>query len=94
MTWDINDMMTLFLCYSEVAYDQALLARYRKALDTAVKIATVHNVTPIKGTTLIYVNLDSRSMNRPCTSARGLGKPRQVGAKLTSWENNSIVLFS
>ena len=69
-------MSCMYTC-SEVPYDTNLLARYRKALDTSVKIATVHNVPPIRGTTIIYVNL-SCSMNRPCTSAKGLGKPRQV----------------
>ncbi|XP_064629950.1 telomerase protein component 1-like [Lineus longissimus] len=59
----------------EVPYDLALLTRYKKALDSAVKIATVHNVTPIKGTTVIFCHL---GLNMPCTSARGLGAPRTV----------------
>ena len=54
-----------------------MLQRYRKALDTSVKIATVHNVTPISGTTVILANVGVQ-MNRPCSSARGLGKPRTV----------------
>ncbi len=61
----------------EVLYDKALLDRYRKALDTAVKIATVHNIDPIPGTTVIFCNLGYH-MNRPCTAAKGLGKPRMV----------------
>lgn len=38
------------------AFDPSLLTRYRKALDTALKIATSHNVKPIKGRTLIIMN--------------------------------------
>ena len=54
-------------------YDSALINRYRKALDKSVKIATVHNVKPIKGKTIIFANVGI-SMFRPCTSAKGLGK--------------------
>ncbi|XP_013407026.1 telomerase protein component 1 isoform X1 [Lingula anatina] len=61
----------------EVPFDPPLLNRYRKALDTAIKIATTYNVQPIKGTTVIFCNL-GKTMNRPCTAAKGLGKPRQV----------------
>ncbi|XP_064601394.1 LOW QUALITY PROTEIN: telomerase protein component 1-like [Liolophura sinensis] len=62
---------------SEVPFDLKLLGRYRKALDTAVKIATVYNVQPIKGRTLILCDVGSQ-MELPCTAARGLGKPRQL----------------
>ncbi|XP_012935535.1 telomerase protein component 1 [Aplysia californica] len=62
---------------TEVPYDKALLQRYRKALDTAVKIATVHNVQPIKGRTILLCDI-SQKMNKPCSSARGLGKPRTL----------------
>ena len=57
--------------------DKAILQRYRTALDNALKIATNYNVKPIPGSTLILCNVGS-NMNRPCTSARGLGKPRTV----------------
>ena len=57
--------------------DTALLQRYRTALDNALKIATCYNVKPISGSTLILCNVGS-NMDRPCTSARGLGKPRTV----------------
>ena len=57
--------------------DKSLLQRYRTALDNALKIATNYNVKPIPGSTLILCNVGS-NMNRPCTSARGLGKPRTV----------------
>ncbi|XP_033107315.1 telomerase protein component 1-like [Anneissia japonica] len=58
-------------------YDVVILERYRKALDTAVKIATCYNVSPIPGRTMIFLNVGA-SMNKPCTSARGLGKPKTV----------------
>lgn len=70
-------LFLLLLC-SEVPFDLKLLGRYRKALDTAVKIATVYNVQPIKGRTVIFCDIGSQ-MELPCTAARGLGKPRQVG---------------
>ena len=63
--------------FREVPYDKPLIKRYRKALDTAVKIATVHNVQPIKGRTVIFCDI-GKEMEIPCTAARGLGKPRLV----------------
>ena len=57
--------------------DLGLLQRYRSALDSALKIATCYNVKPISGSTLILCNVGA-NMNRPCTAARGLGKPRTV----------------
>lgn len=59
------------------AIDPKLIQRYRTALDNALKIATVYNVKPISGSTLILCNVGS-NMERPCTAARGLGKPRTV----------------
>lgn len=57
--------------------DPKLLQRYKTALDTALKIATCYNVKPIGGSTLILCNVGS-NMDRPCTAAKGLGKPRKV----------------
>lgn len=57
--------------------DTKLLEQYRSALDNALKIATCYNVKPISGSTLILCNVGS-NMARPCTAARGLGKPKQV----------------
>jgi telomerase protein component 1 len=45
---------------------------YRKALDTAVKLATTHNVAPIKGSTVVFCNV-SKDSKKNCGSARGLG---------------------
>ncbi|XP_052772400.1 telomerase protein component 1-like [Mya arenaria] len=61
----------------ETPFDSGIINRYRKALDTAVKIATVYNVAPIRGRTLILCNVSS-AMDAPCTAARGLGKPRTM----------------
>ena len=57
--------------------DTNLLQKYKTALDSALKIATCYNVKPISGTTLILCNV-GKNMDRPCTAARGLGKPRKV----------------
>ena len=46
-----------------------------QALDESVKIATRFNVKPIPGTTIVFCNV-SDSMRTPCSSAKGLGKPR------------------
>ncbi len=66
-------------CFLGCSYmpPEALINRYRKALDAAVKTATVYNVKPIRGTTLLFCCVDD-AMRIPCTSAKGLGKPRQV----------------
>ncbi|KAL4232139.1 hypothetical protein ACF0H5_009714 [Mactra antiquata] len=61
----------------ETPFDTNLLNRYKKALDTSVKLATVYNVSPIRGTTVILCDVGS-NMNTPCTAARGLGKPRTM----------------
>ena len=57
--------------------DVELVRRYRTALDNALKISTCYNVKPISGSTLILCNVGS-NMERPCTAARGLGRPRTV----------------
>ena len=63
--------------YREVPFDLPLLDRYKKALDTAVKIATTYNVTPIHGSSIVFVNISSE-MSLSCSSGKGLGAPRQV----------------
>ena len=54
-----------------------MIQRYRKALDTAVKIATVYNVQPIKGKSIVLCDI-GLNMDVNCTSARGLGKAIKV----------------
>ncbi|XP_047145181.1 telomerase protein component 1 isoform X1 [Hydra vulgaris] len=38
-------------------YNQAILDRYKKALDSAMKISTVYNIEPISGTTFIVIDI-------------------------------------
>jgi len=71
-----SELLTVVHC-REVPYDKALLERYRKALDRAVQLATIYNVDPIPGTTLILCDLGP-AMQQPCASAKGLGKPWTV----------------
>jgi telomerase protein component 1 len=59
-----------------------LFQEYREALDTAVKIATVHNIKPIYGTTLVLCSA-SQEMRSGCNTAKGMGaikKLNEVGA--------------
>ena len=58
--------------------DPNLIQKYKNALDVALKIATYHNVKPISGITLVLCNSGKTMYEKPCTSARGLGKPRTV----------------
>jgi len=53
--------------------EPGLFAKYREALDTAVKHATTHNVKPIRGATVVFCNTSS-GMHTQCSTARGLGK--------------------
>ncbi|XP_074640264.1 telomerase protein component 1-like isoform X2 [Tubulanus polymorphus] len=61
----------------ETKFDLSLIQRYRKALDTAVKIATTFNVKPIKGTTLIFADVNN-TKDQDCRSFKGCGKKRMM----------------
>ncbi|KAL5022413.1 hypothetical protein ScPMuIL_001568 [Solemya velum] len=61
----------------ETLYDVSIISRYRKALDTAVKIATTYNVQPIRGRTVILCEFGDY-MKSPCSQAKGLGKTRTL----------------
>ena len=64
--------------------DQALIEKYKEALDTAVKFATIHNVKPIRGSTVVFCSV-SDSMKNACKTAKGLGavnKLQEVGILL------------
>jgi telomerase protein component 1 len=54
-----------------------IIGRYCQALETAVKIATRHNVKPIRGRTVIFFHVGDHG-ERPCTSFKGIGKPRTL----------------
>lgn len=61
-----------------------LIQKYKAALDTAVKIATVHNVKPIRGSTVVFCSA-SKSMREGAISARNVGRAKtnvEVGALL------------
>eukprot|EP01116_Phalansterium_solitarium_P003943 TRINITY_DN1478_c0_g1_i1.p2 TRINITY_DN1478_c0_g1~~TRINITY_DN1478_c0_g1_i1.p2 ORF type:complete len:706 (+),score=379.58 TRINITY_DN1478_c0_g1_i1:128-2245(+) len=53
--------------------DEPLIARYRDALDTAIRIATVHNLVPIEGNTAVFIDV-SGSMSCQVHSAGKMGK--------------------
>ena len=90
-TYDFHQLLISFclsqiwigICGREVPYDKELLERYRKALDRAVQLATIHNIQPIPGTTVILCDLRP-SMHQPCSSAKGLGRPRTVSSVVVS----------
>lgn len=59
-----------------------LFEQYRAALDTAVKLATTHNVKPIRGSTVVFCDV-SEGMN--CEPSASVGKFKhldQIGALL------------
>jgi len=57
--------------------DYPLIESYRKAIDSAIKFAVVHNVLPITGNTVVFCDV-SGSMRTPCSSAKGLGSINSV----------------
>jgi len=57
--------------------DYPLIESYRKAIDSAIKFAVVHNVLPITGNTVVFCDV-SGSMQTPCSSAKGLGSINSV----------------
>ncbi|XP_067833090.1 telomerase protein component 1-like, partial [Heptranchias perlo] len=61
--------------HRDVRYDQDLLEKYRRALETAVEISATHNLPPLPGRTVVlcYVN---ETMDWPCLGAKGLYVPR------------------
>ena len=81
--------MSIIIYVREVPYDKALLERYHKALDRAIQLATIHNIQPIPGTTVILCDLRP-TMQQPCTSAKGLGKPRTVSNIITLRNSYSL----
>ena len=71
---------------SDYQYDSALIKRYRSALDTALRISCIHNITPMPGSSIIIVNC-SENLDQPCNE-RSMGRTRTVS--LTSWLNSSM----
>lgn len=54
-------------------YDLNILEKYKLALDKAVSLATIHNVAPIKGKTVIFLEVNSL-MFQPCQTSKGLSQ--------------------
>eukprot|EP00049_Salpingoeca_infusionum_P007618 m.123911 g.123911 ORF g.123911 m.123911 type:complete len:2859 (-) comp13763_c1_seq1:490-9066(-) len=80
---------------------RSFITKYQAALNQSVALATQYNVSPIKGTTILFIDV-SESMHQPCTAARGLGKPKtllEVAVLLglmcrRACENCELVLFA
>ena len=68
--------------YRSGAYNKQDVSRYRKALDTAMKISTIHNIPPISGTTIIIIDVTESYSNLPCHGAKALTKKRTVCLQL------------
>lgn len=66
-------------------YNKAILVRYRKALDTALKISTIHNIAPISGRTIIILSLSSSAARRDISNGKG--------AKRTILQMSSLIAF-
>lgn len=54
-----------------------LIKQYKDALDTAVKFATVHNVKPIRGSTIVFCSV-SDSMCSQALSGRSVGRVKSL----------------
>lgn len=64
--------------------NESIFKDYREALDTAIKHATVNNIKPIRGNTVVFCNVSSQ-MKQNCKTARQMGaisKLDEVGALL------------
>ena len=59
-------------------YSKTLLKRYKNALDNALKISTIHNISPISGTTVILINYDSANDNMPASTTKNVSSKRTV----------------
>lgn len=57
--------------------DLPLIERYRSSLDTAIRIATTHNLPAITGKTLIFCDV-SGSMKSPCSTRGNMGTSIQT----------------
>jgi telomerase protein component 1 len=57
--------------------DMPLIARYREAIDTAVRLSTLHNIKPIEGLTVVFCDV-SGSMSCPCSTKGNMGSIQTV----------------
>ncbi|XP_029437372.1 LOW QUALITY PROTEIN: telomerase protein component 1 [Rhinatrema bivittatum] len=68
--------------YCNAQYDDALLKRYRQALEAAIHISAQHNVPPLPGRILILCCVDA-TMKQPCEKANDLCCPDVMGEETT-----------
>jgi len=57
--------------------DLPLISRYRESIDTAIRLSVLHNLKPISGSTVVFVDV-SGSMQCPCSSKGNMGSIQQV----------------
>ena len=57
-----------------VIADSKLVARYRSALDTAIKLSVVHNVAPLPGYTAVFCDVSGSMRYAKANTAKGLGR--------------------
>jgi len=53
------------------------IARYRSAIDTAIRLSTLHNLSPIRGHTVVFVDV-SGSMSCPCSTKGNMSSVQEV----------------
>eukprot|EP00794_Sanderia_malayensis_P012166 gene12166-13421_t len=61
---------------NELEYDSSLLKKYRKALDTALRISCANNINPIPGTSIVICDVDE-DLNRQ-RSGGAIGKRNSI----------------
>ena len=57
--------------------DEPLIAKYRAAIDTAIRISTMNNVKPIRGNCVVFCDV-SGSMQTPCSTKGNMGSVQNV----------------
>jgi len=57
--------------------DQPLIDRYRQSIDTAIRFATMKNIKPIEGRTVVFCDV-SGSMKCPCSTKGNMGSLQEV----------------
>lgn len=62
-------LYVLYIFTARINYDQGLLNRFKKALETSLKISVVHNISPIAGTTMILIDVDEVDSNQVLTKS-------------------------
>lgn len=57
--------------------DIPLITKYREAIDTAIRLATMKNIKPIEGKTVVFCDV-SGSMKNPCSTRGNMGSIQTV----------------